>query len=115
MSNSPRRRWFRIGLWMLLAVVAVSGVWLAQELRIVHERQRLWRTINEAGGYAVPGDFAMIPKVRALLGDIPWATVAVPEASLSPGEMATVKSAFPEAEIVRGAKEAELGGDDSPN
>jgi len=82
-------------------VVTFVCLWLAWQVRIVRERQRLWQLINERGGYTRGQDAEPVSTIRAMLGDKPCQIIALPEERFTTEQTAEIKAAFPESIVHR--------------
>jgi len=89
----------------LLLAVTLVGIWLGWELRVVRERQRLWRQINDAGGYTLSDGIATVPTIRRWLGDTPRDIIAIPAERFSLSDAAHVEATFPESKVLRDPQE----------
>ena len=86
----------------LFVLVTVLCVWLGWDMSIIRERQRLWRLVNEKGGYTLTSDpFENISTIRRLLGDRGRHIFAVPAEYFSEDATDHIRQMFPEAEVMR--------------
>ncbi len=113
MTEKCERRWFRFSLRTMFVLVTLLGVWLGWQMKIVRDRQAVWKSIKTRGGRVSTQASIILPlpaqpepsipelsHIRQLLGDKNVVEISLSD-DHSDDEMSKVQAAFPEARVWR--------------